>query len=66
MTDDSLPTPKDAPTPGATPQVPEPIQSTVDLPQEDVESGKLLAVLSYVISPLWRCHYRAVQYAPVM
>jgi len=54
MNDDSLPTPKDTPIPPPAPQVPRPVpESTSEYPLEDVEKGKLLAVLSYVISPLW-------------
>jgi uncharacterized membrane protein len=58
MNDDSLPTPKDTPIPQPAPQVPQqapeqPPESSPEYPLEDVEKGKLLAVLSYVISPLW-------------
>lgn len=53
MTDDSLPTPKDSPIPQPAPPVPALVESTADHPLEDVEKGKLMAVLSYVISPLW-------------
>lgn len=62
MNDDSLPTPKDTPIPQPAPRVPQPApqpapqqapSSSSGYPLEDVEKGKLLAVLSYVISPLW-------------
>ncbi len=53
MNDDSLPTPQDTPIPEPAPQVPQPTESSADYPLEDVEKGKLMAVLSYVISPLW-------------
>ena len=58
MDDDSLPTPQDTPIPQAAPPAPQPAptpapESNPDYPLEDVEKGKLLAVLSYVIAPLW-------------